>query len=129
MPDIDRDRAQNAYDAVISAKRDEKIKDDKFKTWAQKLPTLILNNGLLPAIAFLDSKKKEKAYEHVSSKCKDWLSLATGGALVIPWAANANPDVKRRLMAEDSSVYRCAEAEAIAWASWLKRFAESEIED
>jgi len=126
MPDIIQRRAQHAWTKVNEAKHNERIDEGKYQTWAQKLPSLISQCGILPTLAFLQAKKGEQA--SVGEACAEWLLNANGGAALVPWTREQD-DIISRLMNEDSRVYRAAQAEAIRWAIWLKRFAEGYLED
>lgn len=126
MPDIMQRRAQHAWTKVNEAKNNNRVDEGKYQTWAQKLPSLISQCGILPALAFLKAKKGEQA--RVGTDCSEWLLQADGGASLIPWTPN-DVQIIRRLQQEDSRVYRAAQAEAIRYAIWLKRFSEGYLED
>jgi len=124
---LEQKRAEHAWTAVKGWKNaagGNKDAQAKYRTWAVKLPSLILRNGLLAALAFLGSKD-DKQQRDVGRKCQDWLK--GGGADVIPWEQSGD-DVVQRLCDEAWQVYRIAQAEALQWAVWCKRFAEGYLE-
>ncbi len=130
MSDIIQRRAKHAWEQVSHAKTEQAINEGKYQTWAQKLPTLILQCGILPTLAFLKAKGAEQ--DKVGKACSEWLLKPDGGASLIPWTRNESDidesDIIELLQNEDSDVYRAAQAEAIRYAVWLKRFAEGYLE-
>src|SRR5262249_10096015 len=92
----------------------------RYGSLARKFPVLVITNGLGHALAFLCAKGKEhhKAlYHHFSV----WVTSET---------YEENPgtdDLLQRITEGDSNTYRSATAEALAFAVWIKRFAEAEL--
>lgn len=90
----------------------------KYGTWVRRLPALIQSNGLGSTLAFLCSKAKGSnqsgeglLYRHLS----EWVTTQ------LHWQVDDLLDLVRR---GDATLYRRATAEAIAYAIWLKRYAE-----
>jgi CRISPR-associated protein Cmr5 len=116
-------RAKLAWDDVCEVKQREREGDfgKKYGALAQKLPTLILTNGLGQALAFLRAKGKGKdnehqlAYDHVSRRVKAQMNVTDDKSL-LEW-----------LLTQDSATYRRATVETLAYLNWLKRFAEAEL--
>lgn len=115
-------RAQSAWASVAEAKA--KKMGDKYKSLAQKMPAYILTNGLGQTLAFLKAKAGSNPsdehgllYDHLSG----WIRPQT--------EAKSNPPLLQWLMEGDSRVYRRATTEALAYLTWLKRFAEAELGD
>lgn len=86
---------------------------------ARKTPALIMSAGLGPTLAFLRAKGKDKGwdehnvlYRHLSGWVVKRLPGNPGDLL----------DVVRQ---NSSDVYRLATVEALAFLTWLKRFAEA----
>jgi len=84
---------------------------------------LVLTNGLGQTLAFLRSKKKEGQSDEHSVLCGH-LSVWTMGQV----ASDAgNQDLLEWVLNHDSVAYRRATTEALAYLTWLKRFAEAEL--
>jgi len=80
---------------------------------ARRLPTLIQTNGLGQTVAFLKSKPDNRAMQELYSHLSSWVMGGDGDLLsaITQWS---------------SDQYRRATAEALAYALWLRRFAEAE---
>lgn len=119
---VEQERAKQAWDNIQSIQADK----NKYGSLARRLPSLLQTNGLGQTLAFLRSKAKGKAatesehqtmYQHLSV----WVMKKMG-----------QPDDKQKKMLmewiikQPSPIYRRATAEAMAFAQWLKRFAEAE---
>ncbi|GAB4440169.1 MAG: hypothetical protein Kow00120_08210 [Anaerolineae bacterium] len=105
-------RAKQAWRDVEGVGEDQ----TKYGTLARKLPALIQTNGLGQTLAFLKSKKKESAtqllYRHLSS----WVMQQM----------HANGDLLQAITGWTTEKYRRATTEALAYALWLRRFAEAQ---
>jgi CRISPR-associated protein Cmr5 len=119
----DQERAGAAWGDVSSVKGQGY--ETKYSSLTKKFPALVLTNGLGQALAFLRAKGKDEhkvLYRHISV----WVS----GRIY-----NGTNDDKllERLIGGvrgascDSNTYRHATTEALAFISWLKRFAEAEL--
>jgi CRISPR-associated protein Cmr5 len=121
-------RAKQAWEDIESVKSDTST----YSTVIRRLPSLIQQNGLLPTLAYLKAKdegkhlKKDKAgnseetsyyvvYRHLSN----WVKPS------LPENDSQEPDFIDFLRSKNSYIYRLATTEALAYASWLKRFAEA----
>lgn len=89
-------------------------KEDKFKTNARRLPSLIVSNGLIPTLAFLKSKEERKPVYDVLN---EWLK--EGGYV--------KSDALDELSNVDFYKLRLATMETLEFANWLKRIVEIEI--
>jgi len=88
---------------------------------AKRIPAQIQTNGLGQTLAFLRSKGKgqrDKEHQAVYDDISEWVTREMG------WSGC---DLLRKIMDSDSATYRRAMAEAIAYLTWLKRFAEAEL--
>ena len=65
-----------------------------------------------------EGKAEEILYEHISS----WLKEAE----TIAWSSSKD-NIMERIVEEDSIVYRQATQEALAFVTWLKRFAQARL--
>jgi len=113
MDNLDQIRAQNAL----------KAKSDVQKKHVTKLPALIVNNGLLAAAAFCDNKSDElrtamdKVALHLADPRIGRLQSGKSAAALIQ-ELTAQGVASERL--------RLATAEALAYLSYLKRFANGD---
>ena len=114
---IEQRRAKAAWDDVSGVK--DKGYSEEYKATAQNFPMLVLTNGLGQALAFLRAKGKSHHrafYQHVSR----WVT----GQIYPP----ENDGLLEKIIADTSHNYRRSTAEALAFAAWLKRFAEAELD-
>lgn len=113
MQTIEQRRAARAQEYVGEIKAGIKA----YKAVASSFPAMIRMNGLGQALAFLRSRKADeyqKVYAHVSQ----WL-CAPGNVLA------ESGDALGELVKRDAATYRQAEAEAVAFMVWIKRYAEA----
>lgn len=117
------DALRCAKDAANKAYRKE------FKSCVQALPAMIHMNGLGQSVAFYKAKSnsdgdkaKAKAYENVYAVLSNWLKKDEQ-----PYRGCT--DLLEGVTSKDMHAYRLAEAEALAYLDWLKRFSEAFIED
>lgn len=114
---LEQQRAAAAWRAV-QAVPDSKSKE--FKSVATSLPANIQANGLGQTMAFLEAKGKDE-HRAAFRAVTDWVKQRLGitDANFIEW-----------LMAKATTEqYRHATAEAIAFAIWMKRFAEARFKE
>jgi CRISPR-associated protein Cmr5 len=91
--------------------------DKETKSAAESFAPLILMSGLGQAAAFYKSKggHHQRLYDLLSG----WLCAPRQ-----PFG-DGNGDLLRRLVAADQSTYRAAQAEALAFLQWVKKFAKA----
>ncbi|MEM1614316.1 MAG: type III-B CRISPR module-associated protein Cmr5, partial [Thermoplasmatales archaeon] len=85
------------------------------------MPMLILTNGLGNALAFIKSKKNNKAYDQFYTHLNKWLKemMIISGDDVLNWITDKNTSSIQVQRATD---------EILALLNWMKRFAEAELE-
>lgn len=111
---LEQRRASKAWEFVNEVKDDIK---SRYRSLALKAPVLILTNGLGQTLAFLKSKKENEHqlfYTHIQT----WLIEETK-------IYESSGDLLKKIMEGDSTKYRQATNEALAFISWIKRFAEA----
>lgn len=91
---------------------------DKLKARAAELPFMIHTNGLGQAAAFFKSKKDKDGYNHLYSVLSSWLTQ-TGR----PFAGKT--DLMQAITSCDLHTYRVAQAEAMQYMDWVKKFAKA----
>lgn len=120
---------QRAKHALASVKQwAEKIKEkgqvidgSKLKARCSELPFMIHANGLGQAAAFFKSKIGEKdkdCYGHVFTALQSWLTQQGR-----PLAGKS--DLMQAIVEADLHGYRLAQAEAIQYMDWIKKFASA----
>jgi len=101
----------------------EKIYPDakeKYGTLARKLPAMIQANGLGQTLAFLRAKggkDKKDAHNVIFEHFSQWVLKQL--------RINSEQDLLTWVIQQPSDAYRRATTESIAFAIWLRRFAEA----
>lgn len=116
----DQKRAAQAWKCIEAVS--EQTFRKEYKSLAQKLPALILTNGLGQTLAFLRAKgKSDSGNEHgaLYSHLSHWVMKQMKG--------ETNDNLLDWVMEGNSTAYRRAATEALAFLGWLKRFAEAEL--
>lgn len=127
---LDLRRADRAYQAVLHVPEGSRA---KYATYVKDLPIRLLKCGLGQTLAFLDSKRKGRSdsaealvIRHVSSWVGHQIGMTppAGAELPSPWLLD-------RLVVEGvpAETWHAAIAEAVAYATWLKRFCEALMPD
>ena len=112
---LQQQRAAHALDKVQALVA---LKDgDKLKARASELPFMIHTNGLGQAAAFFKSKK-EKDYDHLYRILSSWLTSEGR-----PFAGQG--DLMQAITSADMHLYRVAQAEAMHYMDWVKKFAKA----
>jgi len=114
--------ATRAANCISEVKKEEKLAK-RYGTLARKLPSLVLTNGLGQTLAFL----KSKGYSQGTPK-PDAAEALIYKHLCGHLLTSKDSDLLDTIMGENSLEYRYHTAEALAFAGWLKRFAEAELE-
>ncbi len=115
---LEQQRAQQAWNDIQSVvKRSDDFKK-KYGSLARRVPMLVLTNGLGQTLAFLRAKGNEHTtlLEHLSTWTMSQVAPGASERDLLTWVLN-----------NDSAAYRRATAEALAYLTWLKRFAEAEL--
>jgi len=121
---LDQQRAQFAWDSVIQARKTIKEFSD-YKNLAKGAPALIMGNGLMPAIAFYESRKNSSPASVIGNNVLAWLVIRFKDERAFqPLPSNFNTAMERLLKA-DSGFYMRATDEALAMLKWLRQFADA----
>jgi CRISPR-associated protein Cmr5 len=113
----EQERAKEAWNLVNSVSH---TIIDRYAAVAKSAPIMILTNGLGQTLAFFISKSKEgNEYSLLYNHLSNWLNRN------IPWSSNEDigDDLIEKITNEDSKIYRMVTEEALAFLSWIKRFA------
>lgn len=113
---LQQQRAAHALDKVQALVA---LKDgDKLKARASELPFMIHTNGLGQAAAFFKSKKDKDGYDHLYRILSSWLTSEGR-----PFAGHQ--DLMQAITSADMHLYRVAQAEAMHYMDWVKKFAKA----
>lgn len=120
---LQQERAKFAYDCVFKIKQQNNGELKKeYKSLVRKFSSMILQNGLGQALAFLKAKGEshhQSLYNHINSWLRSKFAPNDGSF-----------DVLLRIINENASVeYRLYTKETLSFLTWLKKFAEAELED
>ena len=122
MQTLQQQRAKHALDQVkswVDLKADSKL---KLKARCSELPFMIHANGLGQAAAFFKSKKDKDGYNVVFAALQSWL-LQTGRPF------EKKNDLMQAIVEGDLHAYRMAQAEAMQYMDWVKKFASAYLAD
>ncbi|MBC7326080.1 MAG: type III-B CRISPR module-associated protein Cmr5 [Moorella sp. (in: Bacteria)] len=124
MRTLEQERAAHALEKVRAVQKTfsgDGEKADKFASYVESLPATILANGLGQAAATLLAQAKGvQSDPHYKLYCflEEWLCRDAAQA---PYR-QAN-DLMEAIVNNDRQAYLHAQAEALAWLEWLKKFA------
>jgi CRISPR type III-B/RAMP module-associated protein Cmr5 len=99
--------------------------DSDFASYLAGLPTMVLNNGMAQAFAFIISKNDRKALKRqVLSWTIEWLHSKRWVSLP---ATASDSDFMRELSRMPQARYLACQRETLALWEWLKRYANSDL--
>lgn len=126
---MQQQRAKFALERVKQATHDLKEKEQKeYKSYASQLPFMIHANGLGQAAAFYRSKGEKSTHFLLYQLLSDWL---TGNVDNIEGfnketqPFHQHEDLLDGITKENMSVYIVAQAEAMVFMDWVKKFADA----
>jgi len=126
---LEKGRAEFAYRCVekaIEIFKDNSKKQKEYKSYARKIPTMILSNGLGQTLAFIKAKsEKGNAYNLIYQQLTEYMKSDHTARIKMPQEKN---DLVEWVISCNSSTYRYITQEILAFLNWLKRFAEGLIE-
>lgn len=120
-------RAQNALAAVNALRSKNAQTKASYQREVTGMGAHIINNGLGQSCATLVAKNDDGAtqlYEDLSA----WLG-ADPKIYAAPYAESKYDDLLRAITEHDQSKYMRAQAEALAWLEWAKKFARAYLLD
>ncbi|MDM8565353.1 type III-B CRISPR module-associated protein Cmr5 [Candidatus Halobeggiatoa sp. HSG11] len=121
MQTMQQQRAAFALEGVKCAKRRlDKKQCKEYKSHVSAFPFMIHANGLGQAAAFYKSKNK-RDYELIYQLLSDWLSQEGQPFLGM--------DLLDGITQEDMHAYITAQAEAMVFMDWVKKFATAFMRD
>ena len=125
---------RRAADALAAVRRldlqDDKLRE-RYRVYADRLGPSILMNGLGQALATeraaatsKPTKPDERAHDWLYQSLTRWL-CRTGG--VYEPGSGESPDLLTALVAGSEALYVRAQAEALAWLVWHKKFCRAHL--
>jgi CRISPR-associated protein Cmr5 len=130
---LDQRRARHALcalDAVLKKLQDGATRK-LYRSYVERLGPAVLVNGLGQALASelaASSSGSRGAHQLLAEKVASWLCDAQDGVFRVPEQEVSAMAVLERLCAAPQASYVRAQAEALAWLGWHKRFARARIE-
>lgn len=119
---LEQKRAQHALNKVKQyLKECDEKKQELFVSNVKSLPSMIITNGLGQSMAMLLAQAKgDRSDPHylLYSCLQEWLCRENPKA---PYCDE--PELIAAIVKNDREKYLCAQAEAMAYLEWLKRFA------
>lgn len=133
MQTLQQTRARHALKRIEDIKNKLNATDRKeFRAHVRNLPAMIHTNGLGQALAFYYSKPDKLSYKTLCNLLGAWL-LSEGQPYAGCQTAPQNLDEAGRLLKAitegDMYVYLQAQAEALTYLEWAKKFAEALLDD
>ncbi len=104
----------------IEEHKSENMKAENYKSYAAKLPAMIVNNGLAATLAFMKQASGDE-WRMLYQDLTIWLQQKG----MIP----KGKDLLDAVLDVDAVMYRHMTREALALAEWLKRLASVEFKD
>ena len=119
MKNLEQIRASSAWKAAQSS-QSFKGKDDGGNV-AKSLPPLIMNHGLLQALAYATEKRGHEPRNQAENRIFGFLASHLSDQGIVQDCRDAD-GLLATLADSDSSVLRLATAEALAWLTYARRF-------
>lgn len=115
MRTLDQIRAEFAWERVQNPAKE-------YRNLAKSLPALVMSNGLMQTLAFLQGKGKG---EHLRLRDDILLWLVSKPAEVLPPAAKDFGQAMKFLAAMDTLAYQRATEETQAILRWIRQLADT----
>lgn len=130
MPSLAQRRAAHAL-ACIEQLQHGDVDYGNYKSYAKALPANILMSGLGQAVATMRSRVGKRAgYQQLYNHLEDWLCGKDADAPYHNFQAAGNRSTLLHAITQhDQDTYIRAQAEALAYLEWLRKFAEAFLED
>lgn len=118
---LDQQRAAFAWQVAVKGMGEHK---DKYKTLAKGAPALIMNSGLMPTLAFYNSK--EKAHQTLLDDVVRWLADRIWNQKLKPGQGQLTfSPFMQGLQSADSQEYLRATDEALEILKWIRQFVDA----
>ncbi len=122
---LEQKRAKHALDQVKALQKEE---PGNYLSYVNALPAAILMNGLGQALA-TERAASDPAHHKLARHVSEWLLSLEAHTRYAPVSDEARLDAAQwlliRIVAGDQDAYLWAQTEAIAYVTWLKKFANA----
>ena len=145
---LEQERASYAFKVVSEVKEKSKDVQEKYISYVEKTPSMILTNGLGATLAYFLSKLEKPindvdykdinpdefkkadsvAYAYLYKHLSTWLAEGNGSDSVFKGLTN-NIDPLKYIMGNPATRVVALVDEALAILNWMKRFAKAMLED
>jgi len=122
MQTMQQQRAKFALNKVKAAAADSKTNHKEYKSYASQLPFMIHTNGLGQAAAFYRSKGEQDTHFLLYDVLSNWLTEK-------PQPFHRHDDLLTGITQSDMHIYMAAQAEAMVFMDWVKKFADAFMQD
>ena len=126
MRTLEQERAANALAQVARLSSEDNEFRKKYRSYVDRLCPAIVMNGLGQALATEcaaagpePNNPGQRAHKELLDNIQGWLCRSNDG--VYP----AAPDLLKAIVNNDESEYLQAQAEALAWLQWHKKFSRA----
>jgi CRISPR-associated protein Cmr5 len=125
MQTLEQKRAKHALDQIKAL---DAGKSSNYASYVKALPAAILTNGLGQALA-TERAANDKAHHKLAEHVAEWLLHEDAYTKYVKAADGETPTYDKtqqllcRIVAGNQDAYVWAQAEAIAYVTWLKKFA------
>ncbi|BBL80787.1 MULTISPECIES: type III-B CRISPR module-associated protein Cmr5 [Rubrobacter] len=119
---LEQRRAAHALAKITELQKRGKDGYGNYKSYVSALPAAILSGGLGQAAATALSRKDRKGYLQLYEHLSGWLC---GGDAESPYPRG---DLLKNITEGSQDDYLRAQAEALAYLTWLKKFADAFLE-
>ena len=114
----EHERAKFAYDKVIENYQSKaESEKQKFESWAEKLPSMIVSCGLLQAVAFYGTKREGEPFcKIINEWVKARLQLGDDNFDTLEWLTHSVDNLQQYLYISD---------EVLKLSIWVKKMAKA----
>jgi CRISPR-associated protein Cmr5 len=124
MQTMQQQRAKFALEKVQWAANNlNQAQQKEYKSYASALPFMIQANGLGQAVAFYRSKGEKDTHFHLYHLLSEWLTQENQP--FHEYQDQKQNGLLEGITNEDMSVYMAAQAEAMIFMDWVKKFANA----
>jgi len=115
---LDQERATFAWKKVLEVKKGLEGKYEKYVNLSKSAPALVMNNGLMQALAFFQGKQEE--HKSLCSHVCEWV-----GKQIFKLERSGFNTLMEKLHEANPQDYRRATEEALALLRWIRQFASA----
>ena len=124
----EQQRAADALARIKELKNESKDLKKLYRSYVDRIGPAIVMNGLGQALATeraaagpKATSDREKAHQKLYENLQHWLCHESNGVYA------SSPDLLQAITKNDESMYLRAQAEALAWLEWHKKFCRADL--